>query len=166
MTPWSRRAMLLACGGILCATGPLSAQRGDSLATGTADSSDARLSCRAYGVTARAWSGVPDPVSPVAAGAPTQRSDSALDTTIRLAIADRTWQRTDVNAGVALGAAGSAGKQALPWSTCAGASVHLGNVTAYLHNVSGLIHLRADLGALRSIQRASGSIPPAVPPRR
>jgi hypothetical protein len=165
-----RRAIWMAGSAVLlCAAVPLSAQRSDSLATRIADTTDARLACAAYGVTSRAWSGAPDAVPAPPPGPATvrpDRADSALDTTIRLAISDRTWQRDDVNAGVALGAAGTAGRQSLPWSACAGASVHLGSVTAYLHNVSGLIHIRADLGALRPLQRAPGSTPPAVPPRR
>ncbi|MDB4885999.1 MAG: hypothetical protein JWN79_1437 [Gemmatimonadetes bacterium] len=132
--------------------------------TTRADSGGHRLACAESGTTLRAW-------GPGTAGAgPAASPRASLDTTIVLAIADRSWTRSDVDAGVALGVSGTAGAHASPWRACAGVSAHLGTVTARLHQVHGTIRLHADPGALRSIARAPGdslrTTPPAVPPRR
>jgi hypothetical protein len=131
-----------------------------------ADSADARLVCASSGFAARAWSGdsiapVPAPQVPTMAHARRE----VVDTTIVLAITDRRWQRNDVDAGVALGGAGTV-RSLGEWTTCAGASVHLGGVAVQLHNVSGNIHFRADPSALDSIGRTRSTPPPAGPPRR
>lgn len=100
------------------------------------------------------------------AGARGPRTTAVIDTTITLAIADRGWQREQVDAGVALGAAGTAGPGRAPWHACAGASAHLGRVTARLSEVFGTIHLKADPRALDAIGHAARLTPPAGPPRR
>jgi len=144
-----------------------SAQR--DTATVARDSSAAHaLSCPASGTTLRAWTNGGDSATAPTTGAARRALASSvpLDTTFRLAIADRTWSRDNVDAGVALGAGGTAGARNAPWHACAGASAHLGTVTATLHQVNGTIHLRADPGALDSIGRSHGSTPPAGSPRR
>jgi hypothetical protein len=160
----SRRALATVFGIVVGASAAASAQRPDSSGARRADSGDARLTCAASGLTARAWTGLADAPG-VARAAPDARGGS-LDTTIVLSIADRSWQRDNVDAGVALGGAGTAGRANGSWRTCAGATVHLGRVTARLRNVAGSIHLRADLNALDSIGRTRSSTPPAGPPRR
>jgi hypothetical protein len=152
----------LAFATVVCVATGAAAQR-DSVPASGADSSDHRLSCAQSGTTLRAWGpGLP------AIG--TASSRTGLDTTIVLAIADRSWTRTDVDAGVALGVSGTAGAHASPWRACAGASAHLGTVTARLHQVHGTIRLHADPGALASRVGAPGDsssrTPPVVPPRR
>jgi hypothetical protein len=161
-----RRPLAFVLGMFAVANVSASAQRPDSSAR-LADSSDARLACASSGLTARAWTSLSDSAGAprVAQPASSQRHGS-LDTTIVLSIADRGWQRDNVDAGVALGGAGTAGSVNAPWHACAGATVHLGRVTAQLHNVAGSIHLRADLSALDSIGRTRSSTPPAGPPRR
>ena len=151
-----------------------SAQRDTSIVARDTSGAGA-LACPASGTMLRAWASggrdsaaAPAPFLTLGARAPT----APRDTTIRLAIADRSWTRNDVDAGVALGAGGTvAGRNAFaatgaPWHACAGASVHLGTVTASLHQVNGTIHLRADPGALDSIGRSHGSTPSAGSPRR
>jgi hypothetical protein len=154
--------------GVLAGAGAVaSAQRPDSSLAARQDLDDARLTCASSGLTLRAWTG-PGDAPAMTRVAPTPRS-GVLDTTIVLSIADRRWQRDNVDAGVALGAAGTAGTAGAanrPWHACAGATVHLGGVTAQLHNVAGNIHFRADLSALDSVGRTRSSTPPAGPPRR
>jgi hypothetical protein len=149
---------------LFVASVPALAQRPASMAA--AQPADPRLACASSGSTVRVWNGVVD----TAAGAerPTAGVNgqaSGIDTTIVLAITDRSWQRDTVDAGVALGRAGTV-RSLGEWNTCAGASVHLGRVTAQLHNVTGRIHLHADMSALDSIGRTRSGIPPAGPPRR
>ena len=100
----------------------------------------------------------------VTLGAP--RVSAQRDTTYVLAIADRQWSRDSLTAGVELAAGGTAGRQDAAWRARIGASVSLGRVTASLHGVYGRIHLATDPTALQSLERASGVVPPAVPPRR
>jgi hypothetical protein len=154
--------------GILAgASAVASAQRSDSAGVVRVDSGDARLTCASSGLTARAWTGLLDaPGATPAAAQPVDARRGSLDTTFVLAIADRSWQRDNVDAGVALGGAGTAGRANAPWRACAGATVHLGRVAAQLHDVAGRIHLRADLSSLDSIGRTRSSTPPAGPPRR
>jgi hypothetical protein len=115
------------------------------------DSTSSSLACASRGAGARVSIG---------AGA-TARSSSVLDTTIVLRIADRTWTRDSVDAGVALGAAGMAGARSAPWNVCTGATVSLGRVTASLHGVYGQIHLRIDPSALSALAN-----PTAAPTRK
>ena len=98
----------------------------------------------------------------ISAGAgTTSRNVVALDTTVVLDIADRTWTRDSLNAGLAFGAAGTTGAQSAPWRICTGASASLGRVTASLQGVHGLIHLRIDPSALRALVN-----PTAAPTRK
>ena len=162
-----RRALATALGLLAGVGAAASAQRPDSTVATHADSGDARLVCASSGLTARAWSGAADTVAVARVGqALTDLRRGPIDTTFVLSIADRGWQRDNVDAGVALGGAGTAGAANAPWRACAGASVHLGRVTARLHDVMGSIHFRADLSALDSIGRTRSSTPPAGPPRR
>jgi hypothetical protein len=160
----SRRALATTFGLLVGANGAASAQRPDSSVAMRADSGDARLTCASSGLTARVWTGLAD--APGTAPTAPAMGRGSLDTTMVLSIADRSWQRENVDAGVALGAAGTAGRANGNWRTCAGATVHLGRVTARLRNVTGSIHLRAHLDALDSIGRTRSSTPPAGPPRR
>jgi hypothetical protein len=143
---------------------PARAQRRDSTASVREDTSTRSLSCPRTGALLRLWSGAAHD----SAGRPTQGTDigrSSIDTVITLDIADRSWQRDSLSAGVSLGVAGTAGARHAPWHACAGATATLQRITATLHDVHGQIHLKADPGALAAIGRTSGSTPPA-PPRR
>ena len=160
----ARHSIALAVVAATCVATAAHAQRDSATTPAAADSSDHRLACAASGTTLRAW-------GPGAAATGVASSPRAtLDTTIVLAITDRTWTRSDVDAGVALGVAGTAGAHASRWRACAGASAHLGTVTARLRQVHGTIRLHADPGALGSRSRTPGDTssrtPPAVPPRR
>ncbi|NUR36027.1 MAG: hypothetical protein HOQ30_18695 [Gemmatimonadaceae bacterium] len=139
------------------------AQASDTTARGGA------LSCPASGVMARPWSrpGTADSTTrqPLATPATGARS-GAIDTVITLDIRDRTWQRDNFTAGVALGVAGTAGTRGAPWHACAGATAAFGRITATLHNVHGQIHLKADPSVLDSIGRTTRGITPPAPPRR
>lgn len=130
-----------------------------------ADSAPRPLSC-GPGTTLRVWTGRGASASDTAgapARAPSAPRTGGVDTVITLAIADRTWTRDSLHAGVALGASSMAGARGAPWRACAGATTHLGRVTARLHHVYGTIRLLVSPGALESIGRAT---PPAGPPRR
>ena len=127
------------------------------------------LSCPASGVMARLWArpGTADSTTrqPLATPATGARS-GAIDTVITLDIRDRTWQRDNFTAGVALGVAGTVGTRGAPWHACAGATAAFGRITATLHNVHGQIHLKADPSVLDSIGRTTRGITPPAPPRR
>jgi hypothetical protein len=160
------RGLAIATALVACVAAPALAQRDTSTsAPATAADSGGSLACAARGITIGASASGPGAgsTSPTTARA---RAGAALDTVITLAIADRTWTRDSVDAGVSLGLGGTAGARRAPWHACAGVSAHLGTVTAHLHEVRGRIHFRADPSALDSIGRASGSTPPAAPPRR
>ncbi|HET7189131.1 MAG TPA: hypothetical protein VFI52_13340 [Gemmatimonadaceae bacterium] len=161
----SRLSALIAAAGVLAAT-PAQAQRRDSTASVRADTSTRSLSCPRTGALLHLWSGAaPDSTGrPTATpGADTERGP--IDTVITLDIADRSWQRDSLSAGVSLGVAGTAGARHAPWHACAGATATLQRITITLHDVHGQIHLKADPGALAAIGRTPGSTPPA-PPRR
>ena len=130
--------------------------------------SSGALSCPASGVIARAWTGAAgDSTSRQRMGAPSAGARSgAIDTVITLDIRDRTWQRDNFSAGVALGAAGSAGARGAPWHACAGATATFGHLAVTLHNVQGQIHLKADPAALDSIGGTRRGTTPPAPPRR
>lgn len=119
------------------------------------DSAGQSLGCSSSGVTARAWlGGRAAPASDTSARGSGWRTTQPrlLDTTITLRIANETWTRDSLRAGVALGAAGSAAAgSAASWQACAGAAVLLGRVTATLRGVYGQIHLRFDGRALDSL---------------
>lgn len=146
---------------------PAVAQRTDSTAaTDRTAPTNRSLSCPRAGSMARAWAGEPDDGAVRESRSPrANRARGVMDTVITIDIADRTWRRDTLAAGVALGMAGSAGARQAPWHACAGATATLERITATLHNVHGQIHLRADPRALVAIGRLSGSTPPA-PPRR
>jgi hypothetical protein len=132
----------------------------DSSPAARGDSAASAFRC-APGLTGSAGRDSAEP----AGGPPRVAMRAAIDTVITLAIADRSWTRDDVHAGVALGASGPAGGRA-PWRACAGATVQLGRVTARLRQVHGTVHLRIDPAALDSVGRASVGPSPAGPPRR
>jgi len=157
-------SMFIATAAVLAAT-PVRAQRRDSTASLRADTSARSLSCPRTGTLLRLWSGAPDSSGRPAAvqGVDTERGP--IDTVITLDIADRTWQRDSLSAGVSLGVAGTAGARHAPWHACAGATATLQRITVTLHDVHGQIHLKADPGALAAIGRTPDSTPPA-PPRR
>lgn len=148
---------------------PAVAQRTDSTAATDRDApTDNSLSCPRAGSMARVWAGVPGDSAVRESGSPPPRAYRArgvVDTVITIDIADRTWRRDTLAAGVALGMAGTAGGRQAPWHACAGATATLERITATLHNVHGKIHLRADPRALDAIGRMAGSTLPA-PPRR
>jgi hypothetical protein len=126
------------------------------------------LSCPASGMTAQVWTGTgADSAKRQGLAAPVASARSgAIDTVITLDIRDRTWQRDNFTAGVALGVAGSAGTRGAPWHACAGATATFGHVTATLHNVQGQIHLKADPAVLDSIGAPTRGTTPPAPPRR
>jgi hypothetical protein len=143
---------------------PAGAQVTDT--TARADSARGTLSCPREGPMLRLWAEAQG--DSTARTTRTPRLDTtrgAIDTVITLDIADRSWQRDNLSAGVSLGVAGTAGARRAPWHACAGAAATLGRVSATLHNVHGRIHLKADSGPLAAVGRATGSTPPA-PPRR
>jgi hypothetical protein len=145
----------------------LSAQRTDSLSGITRDTGATSLRCDAYGASVRAWTRTPSsPADSSGVRRSARTAAQPFDTTYRLSIADRRWQQNDVSAGVAVGAAGRTKVANAPWSTCVGASVYLGQVTAVLHNVDGVVHLRADARRLEQIGNAASDLRPVVPPRR
>jgi hypothetical protein len=154
---------------VVCLTHRASAQRPDSTARAATDTARGSLACAPSGTTARVWVGGADTTRRAPTGnRPTDATRSAIDTVITLDITDRTWTRDSVTAGVAIGAAGTAGARRSPWLACVGASVGLERVTATLRNVHGQIHFRADPSVLERIGLMSGSTPtpPAGPPRR
>lgn len=158
-------SMFIATAIVLAAT-PMQAQRRDSTAIVRADTSARSLSCPRTGTLLRLWTGAAADSSSRPAAAPgvdTERGP--IDTVITLDIADRTWQRDSLSAGVSLGVAGTAGARHAPWHACAGATATLQRITVTLHDVHGQIHLKADPAALAAIGRTPGSTPPA-PPRR
>jgi hypothetical protein len=134
------------------------------------DTGATSLRCEAYGASVRAWTRTPsapaDSASVNRAARASRSNAQPFDSTYRLSIADRRWQQNDVSAGVAVGAAGRTKVAGAPWSTCVGASVYLGEVSAVLHNVDGVIRLRADARRLEQIGKAAADLRPVVPPRR
>jgi hypothetical protein len=99
-----------------------------------------------------------------------QQADSSSarlprDTTVTLAIADRQWQRDDVTVGVHLEYGSAAGSRP-EWHTSVGVSAQLSRVTASLHGVYGIIHLRTDPAAFEAVRAPRGTTPAPVPPRR
>lgn len=160
-------ATVLIASAAMLAASPASAQGRDSTARGTTDTSSTRsLACPRTGTMLQLWTGAAGDSAGRAIAAPridTRRGP--IDTVITLDIADRTWQRDSLSAGVSLGVAGTAGARHAPWHACAGATATLQRITATLHDVHGQIHLKADPGALAAIGRTPGSTPPA-PPRR
>lgn len=160
-----RISMLIVAGAVLAAT-QAQAQGRDSTSRVRADTSTRSLACPRTGAQLRLWTGAaPDSTGrPTAApGVDVQRGP--IDTVITLDIADRSWQRDSLSAGVSLGVAGTAGARHAPWHACAGATATLQRITATLHDVHGQIHLKADPGALAAIGRTPDTTPPA-PPRR
>ena len=82
---------------------PARAQRGDSTASLRADTSTRSLACPRTGSVLRLWTGAaPDSTGrPTAVpGADTNRGP--IDTVITLDIADRSWQRDSLSAGVSI----------------------------------------------------------------
>jgi hypothetical protein len=165
----SRRAFMSMATACLAFTAVCSAeaQSADSTRQSSSEGTHS-LACAQSGTTLRGWiGGTPaDSIASRGAGALREAGSSGIDTTITLNISDRTWQRDSLSAGVALGAAGLSGARQAAWSTCAGASVMLGHVTATLHDIHGLIHLKVDPSVLDSIGATARSTPPAGPPRR
>lgn len=155
---------VFAAASALCVASAIHAQQ-SAADSARRDSSASTLSCS----TSYAQSSKAEPSTPVAAG---PRSVAPSDTTFRISIADRDWQRTDYSAGAALGASGVVNGSGT-WTACAGASVHLGTVTIHLHDVYGLIRIHTDASALQAIGSGSndslahrGGPPPSIPPRR
>lgn len=161
-----RVPMLIVVLASVLAAPPARAQRRDSTASVRADTSTRSLACPRTGSVLRLWTGAaPDSTgrSTAAPGVDTNRGP--IDTVITLDIADRSWQRDSLSAGVSLGVAGTAGARHAPWHACAGATATLQRITVTLHDVHGQIHLKADPGALAAIGRTPDNTPPA-PPRR
>lgn len=160
------RLSALMAAAVVLVTTPARAQRGDSTSSNRADTSARSLACPRTGSVLRLWTGA----APDSAGRPTAAprvgsERGPIDTVITLDIADRSWQRDSLSAGVSLGVAGTAGARHAPWHACAGATATLQRITATLHDVHGQIHLKADPGALAAIGRTPDNTPPA-PPRR
>ena len=160
------RVSALIASGAMLAAAPAMAQRRDSTASVRTDTSARSLSCPRTGTQLRLWTGAtPDSTGRPTAAPGTDIERGPIDTVITLDIADRSWQRDSLSAGVSLGVAGTAGARHAPWHACAGATATLQRITVTLHDVHGQIHLKADPGALAAIGRTPGSTPPA-PPRR
>lgn len=161
-----RVAVLIVVAASVLAPLPAHAQRRDSTASMRADSATRSLSCPRTGAMLRLWTGAaPDSTGRPPATPGTDIERGPIDTVITLDIADRTWQRDSLSAGVSLGVAGTAGARHAPWHACAGATATLQRITVTLHDVHGQIHLKADPGALAAVGRTPDSTPPA-PPRR
>jgi len=161
-----RRVSVLVAAGATFAAAPAHAQRRASTASVRTDTSTRSLSCPRTGAMLRLWAGAaPDSTGGPAATPGTDIERGPIDTVITLDIADRTWQRDSLSAGVSLGVAGIAGARHAPWHACAGATATLQRITVTLHDVHGQIHLKADPGALAAVGRTPDSTPPA-PPRR
>jgi hypothetical protein len=160
------------CAAVLLAVAAASAraQRTDSATRAPQTDTAGMLSCGRTGALVTLWTATgADTVrrAPTAASAANTLSGrGSIDTVITLNIADHTWQRDSLSAGVALGAGGSAGARRAPWHACAGATATFGRITATLHNIHGQIHLKADPGALDSIGGTTGRTTPPAPPRR
>ena len=155
-----KASRVMLAGALVLTASAAGAQVRDTVAR--ADSGTASgLACPRRGAQASAWVNG----ARVGTGTASTPRTGVLDTVITLNIADRTWQRDSLSAGVSLGAAGQAGAQRGRWHACAGATATLGRITATLHNVRGQIHLRADPAALDAIGRPTAGTPPA-PPRR
>ena len=160
-----RVAVLIATGAVL-AGAPAQAQRPDSTASARADASARSLACPRTGALLRLWAGAaPDSAGRRNTMPGVDIERGPIDTVITLDIADRSWQRDSLSAGVSLGVAGTAGARHAPWHACAGATATLQRITVTLHEVHGQIHLKADPGALAAIGRTPDTTPPA-PPRR
>lgn len=161
-----RRLSILVVAGAVIAAARAQAQGRASTSSVRADTTTRSLACPRTGAQLRLWTGAASD----SAGRPTPApgvdiQHGPIDTVITLDIADRSWQRDSLSAGVSLGVAGTAGARHAPWHACAGASATLQRITATLHDVHGQIHLRADPGALAAIGRTPDTTPPA-PPRR
>jgi hypothetical protein len=159
---WLSAAVLVVLG-----AGSVRAQRPDSTApradtAGTLSCARGAVLRLSAGTTADSAGRAPAATS----GANALAGRGAIDTVITLNIADRSWQRDNVSAGVALGVGGSAGARRAAWHACAGATATFGRITATLHNVHGQIHLKADPGALDAIGATTGRTTPPAPPRR
>lgn len=162
----SRRVAVLIVAASVLAALPARAQRRDSTASVRADTSTRSLACPRTGTVLHLWTGAaPDSTGRASAAPGMDINRGPIDTVITLNIADRSWQRDSLSAGVSLGVAGTAGARHAPWHACAGATATLQRITVTLHDVHGQIHLKADPGALAAIGRTPGSTPPA-PPRR
>lgn len=161
-----RRIPVFIAAGAVLVTTPAQAQRRDSTANLRADTSARSLACPRTGSVLRLWTGAaPDSTGRPTAAPGVDTNRGPIDTVITLDIADRSWQRDSLSAGVSLGVAGTAGARHAPWHACAGATTTLQRITATLHDVHGQIHLKADPGALAAIGRTPDTTPPA-PPRR
>jgi hypothetical protein len=104
----------------------------------------------------------PDSARPDTSRAPTARRTSlALDTTYTFDVAERTWTRTNIEASVAAGAAGSRPSGGR-WNVCAGARAFLESATLTIRRARGTVRLHVSLEPLAAIGRRA----PTDTPRR
>jgi len=87
-------------------------------------------------------------------------SQTSLDTTFVLDIAERRWQQPGLTASLQAGVGDTARAQ---WYACTGVSIAMRDVTLVLRDVHGQIRYKVDLTPLRTIRRFSA---PGDSPRR
>ena len=87
-------------------------------------------------------------------------SQTSLDTTFVLDIAERRWQQPGLTASLQAGVGDTARAQ---WYACTGVSIAMRDVTLVLRDVHGQIRYKVDLTPLRTIRRLSA---PGDSPRR
>ena len=89
---------------------------------------------------------------------------ATIDTTVRFAVANRTWTFGTWSGSVSAGAAGRSDREGGDgWHVCVGAAVSVRRATVTLHDARGLVHLRASLAPLAEKGEATTT---REPPRR